>query len=488
MKPKATTQLKSKLRANSLLTLSLVVAGSIFFIGAFGTEGTRFDLYEFCFTPKELKNVNNKDKYCNKYHVYRGVTWLVAKEYETNPDFKKVTLIRGLKADRPDTGWVGLASSFFFLCAFLSWRGATLQYMTSLHKLIREKEKEILEFASISDAEYGLVNRKVQLETQYEVAKQDRQHAEGMQNLYEDWELKAIREKSLEQKETQDLERELHNETLRAEKEKQSKERYEAALDALKAKSKIDKTDPWSEERDEPLTKDSLKQKLKEHEGGWLWELVEMRKPLWVIGAQGSGKTNFASALVLCRYLYNEWKLVSIADPQFHQNGAKDAPWSFLQFMEPTCYGMDEEGNGYHWEGIGDAIVETSKRWAQRGEKDPIIQSLWDEVTNYKDNVDIAPTFTKRLNSDPRKANEAIVLLSHGDSVAMTGGAEGSKKARKDNSLEVHLTAHNKQIPTFKGRIEGWKNEDGEVVEKMRITVPKEFFSPQAISQVIFAK
>jgi hypothetical protein len=59
--------------------------------------------------------------------------------------------------------------------------------------------------------------------------------------------------------------------------------------------------------------------------------------------------------------------------------------------------------------------------------KDPIITSIFDEVTNYSkhdESKDAAKDFSSRAVSDPRKAAEGIIMIAHAFSNAATGGSE----------------------------------------------------------------
>jgi hypothetical protein len=38
--------------------------------------------------------------------------------------------------------------------------------------------------------------------------------------------------------------------------------------------------------------------------------------------------------------------------------------------------------------------------------------------------------------------------------------------------------------PTFKGKLTGFKNSDGEVLEEMPITIPVDWFNPEAIAKM----
>lgn len=480
--------LKSQLLFGTLVTGTSLLAGFSFFVYAFGTEGTRFDLYEYCFSPKQLLNPKSKKRYCVSDKRYTGITWLVAKEYETSEDFKKVTFLKGIKADRPNTAYLGLTSTFFMFLAWISWKSTTFSYISSLHKLIREKELQIIQTATEYENELALFTLKEQNSLKEEVLREQRGHANRVYDDTPDWERQAQREQAIKQKLTEEKLYQLKHSQIDADTAENEKIKYEARLAALKAKDKC-KDDPWEEDREtNNLNKESLKARLQEHEDGWLWELVQMKKPLWLIGGMGSGKSNFAASLVLCRNIYNGWPLVSICDPQYHQNSLKGKPWDYLRQLEHDVYGTYDDGSGFNWDSIQEAMEDCFTRWSTRTEKDTVIQSLWDEITNYEANVNITPVWARRINSDPRKANEAMILLGHGKSKAATGGGEGLKEMKEENSVFIRLGCTNQQTPTFKGKIEGWKNNEGEIVEEMKITYPKEWFNPASILEVLNQK
>jgi hypothetical protein len=116
--------------------------------------------------------------------------------------------------------------------------------------------------------------------------------------------------------------------------------------------------------------------------------------------------------------------------------------------------------------------------------KDAIITSIFDEVTNYSkhdESKDSAKEFSSRAVSDPRKAAEGIIMIAHAFSNAATGGSEGYADARTGNSIQLRLTSTNKMTPTFKGKMTGFKDEDGNVLEDMPVTIPVSWFSPEKI-------
>jgi hypothetical protein len=223
--------------------------------------------------------------------------------------------------------------------------------------------------------------------------------------------------------------------------------------------------------------KSELFEKLKEHEDGWLYELCTGYKPLWILGDMGSWKSYCGATIALCRYYLNDWQLQSICDPHGHQN--KHESWKELLSLEPTCYGGNQ-----NWEQINEGLKASFERWNTRTMKDEIITGIFDEVTNYSkhdESKESAKEFSSRAVSDPRKAAEGIIMIAHAFSNAATGGSEGYADARTGNSIQLRLTSTNKMTPTFKGKLTGFKDEDGNVLEDMPVTIPVSWFSPEKI-------
>jgi hypothetical protein len=233
--------------------------------------------------------------------------------------------------------------------------------------------------------------------------------------------------------------------------------------------------------KDKEAVKAELTEKLKEHEGGWLYELCTGYKPLWILGDMGSWKSYCAATIALTRYYLNNWEIESVCDPHLHQNRSK--AWKELISLEPKSYGANQD-----WNEVNAALNEAFKRWATREEdKDPTITTIWDEITNYSKHDECAKSaseFSGRAVSDPRKAAEGIILISHAFTNKTTGGSEGYAEAREGNSIQLRLTSTNKMKPTFKGKLTGFKNEDGEVLEELPISIPKDWFNPEMIAQM----
>jgi hypothetical protein len=236
---------------------------------------------------------------------------------------------------------------------------------------------------------------------------------------------------------------------------------------------------PFQKEKsgNKDAAKTELIEKLKEHEEGWLHELCTGYKPLWILGDMGSWKSYCGATIALCRYYLNDWEINSICDPHGHQN--KTEAWKELLNLEPSCYGASQ-----NWQQIDEGLKASFERWNTRTMKDPIITSIFDEVTNYSKHDECkesAKEFSSRAISDPRKAAEGIIMIAHAFSNAATGGSEGYAEARTGNSIQLRLTSTNQMKPTFKEKLTGFKNEDGEVLEDLAVTIPKEWFTPEKI-------
>ena len=472
--------MNNRLRLSSLFTMLFIVLGSVFFVGGMASEGSKFDLYEFCFKPKQFTDQDSEKNYCTSDKTYTGVTWVIASEKLRNPELNKITYIRGIKATNPYAGWYGLGATTSFAIAYLIFTQTTNYYLVLLNSRVRDYEKQITEAAILTNKELELLAKREALNVEYVSEKLDREQADRLYALKHGFEKKSLAEAHQYKIELDNQLRQLKHATIKADIAEESKREAEATLDAHKASQKLQ--DPWG---DEVSTKgtitslEALKQRLKEHEDGWMWELTNSTKPLWIVGAMGSGKSYFAASLVLCRYLFREWNLVSLSDPQYHQNQHK--AWKYLKGLNHSVYGITDTGEGFDWEGIEEAMYKSYERWGTRTEKDPVVQSVWDEVTNYSSNVALTQEWSLRLNSDPRKSNEAIILLSHGKTAIASGGGKGLKEIRDENSIYLKLTSKNDQTPTYKGRLEGWKDDDGNLLEEVKVTVPHKWFNPDSI-------
>lgn len=110
-------EISKKLRRNTLISGLCAVAGFSLLIPAFSVEGSKFDYQEFCFKPPTIpKSVT----YCTGKRLKKGLAWKVALEASRNQEFQsKVTFLKVLPAQNPNSGIYGICGASFFMVGFL---------------------------------------------------------------------------------------------------------------------------------------------------------------------------------------------------------------------------------------------------------------------------------------------------------------------------------------------------------------------------------
>ena len=219
---------------------------------------------------------------------------------------------------------------------------------------------------------------------------------------------------------------------------------------------------------------------IKEHEGGWL-EALKF-KPVIVSGDMGSGKTSFTAALALLRFICWGIKPAMILDPHAHQNTAEK--WTFLEKLKAEIYGGEQD-----WENINEGIKAIFERWKTRTEKDAWESIIIDELTTYAEQeacAQNAPKLMQGVIGNPRKARDAMILITHSNTNAGTGGSSGFSDAKKSGTIEVKLRSTNDMTPLYKGELIGYKDADGNVLPEFQITIPQ-WLNPRLLYESITA-
>ncbi|AFZ04623.1 DEAD/DEAH box helicase family protein [Calothrix sp. PCC 6303] len=206
---------------------------------------------------------------------------------------------------------------------------------------------------------------------------------------------------------------------------------------------------------------------IKEHENGWL-EALKF-KPVIVSGDMGSGKTSFTAALALLRFICWGIKPAMVLDPHAHQNTAEK--WVFLEKLQARIYGGEQD-----WENINEGIQAIFERWKTRTEKDAWESIIIDELTTYSEQEPCAKTAPKLMQGvigNPRKAHDAMILITHSNTNAGTGGSSGFSDAKKTGTIEIKLRSTNDMTPLYKGELIGYKDAEGKVLPDFQITIPE---------------
>lgn len=192
---------------------------------------------------------------------------------------------------------------------------------------------------------------------------------------------------------------------------------------------------------------------LIQRDAEWLGKLLK-RKPLLVVGPQGSGKTTFVKFLALLRSLFLGHE-IKVSDPHAHNNDWLES-WEIV-------------GGNYDYKAIDQALKGYFDRL--KSSHTPTT-SIWDECTNYAENCqsECAEKFLKSVLADSRKSHEFPILLSHGETLSNLGGGKGgANKMKQEGLTTLKLLRKSDEMgedrPAFKGYLSGLDYaEDGQPI------------------------
>ena len=241
-------------------------------------------------------------------------------------------------------------------------------------------------------------------------------------------------------------------------------------LDKHKSEKEIEKlrnkkiSQPNNSQQSDKQLVNSLIEALKLHEDGWLYSIVKNAKPLWLIGSQGSGKTNTAGAIALIRKYCFDAPIYQLIDR--HATGEN---WEVWKLLDATLKAESEEE-------IGQALEDATDRWLQRIKEKPSTkqQIIIDEFTNLKkiDSCkDAAMKFFSMHLTDTRKAKEYFIGVNHYFTNEST--VEGTFEARKSGTIQLKKFSANGETPLSRVQIvHGLVDENGNELEEVERTLP----------------
>lgn len=473
-------QITTKLKRNTLLTGVCALAGFSLLFPAFSVEGSKFDYQEFCFRPPSIPpSVYN---YCSGKHRKRGIAWRVALERAENADFKgKVTMLGRIPAQNPNAGLYGLCGALFFGGAFCFFKSGTEELEKNLDVVVANKKILVTERSLDVEKHISIQKTKAQQEEEFVKDLLNREHGEALYSLMSDAERELAAARHAKGEKLDESAFDLQIAELKAKTAEQLEKELKHKLEMEKlAKGKKGKSDSHSASGGNEAAKAELEEKLKEHEDGWLHTLCTTRKILIIEGEQGSFKSYTAALIAYCRYQLKGHKLGWIVDTDYHQNKSK--AWSILQPLEFEAYGSNKNG-----ESLREGLERFLEGIEIRDEDNFAVETLiFDELTTYGDYPEcegIAKSFMKFALSAPRKAAYGLIAITHSMTNEGMGAGKGMAKARERGTLHLLLNADNDYNPTFKGTLNGFKNDQGELMEDKAVTLP-DWFRPGTIAKM----
>jgi hypothetical protein len=245
------------------------------------------------------------------------------------------------------------------------------------------------------------------------------------------------------------------------------KHKAEKESEKILGKKVVDNSSPGDQETDIKERVSSLIEALKSWEDGWLYTIIKNNKPLWLIGSQGSGKTNTAGCIALIRkYCFNA-PVYQLIDR--HATGEN---WKIWQLLDAQIKAESEEE-------IGQALEDACERWLSRIKEvaQQKQQIIVDEFTNLKkvsSCKDAAIKFFSMQLTDTRKAKEFFLGINHYFTNEST--VEGTFEARKSGTIQIKKFSANGETPLARVQIvHGLVDENGNEMEEVEATLPRWF-------------
>lgn len=448
---KSFNQRLTKQRKTTSALLGLLLAGGFIAAIPMFSDTVKHEETIFCYAKKPCKPIDYK----------RGISFLIDRERRNQLFDENIKVKQVLPPEDASYGFMGIVSSAFFLSAYLTSKALTNYQEKSIHsqfKLLKIKalENDLLENLHIDLFSFSQQNQSEIIKQGIAREASSRLSAMKSQNEIELDHLNGQLQGQLALKKHTLALTELDKETAKNQ------------LETIETQKKIEKLNGNVGTENNP--KNDLINALKNHEGGWLWTIINSLKPLWLIGNQGSGKTYTASAIALIRKYCLFAPIYYLIDR--HATGRNAEVWEYLN---PKNIAEAEPD-------IETALEQSIIYWGQRIKSKPSdkTQIIVDEFTNLRGLLgDTVDKFFKLSLSDTRKAQSYLLGITH--NITNSSFAAGTNDTRKAGMIVVEKFSANGETPLPRVVVRyGLVDGDGNNLEDVEKTLPA-WFHPQKI-------
>jgi hypothetical protein len=406
---------------------------------------------------------------CRGSSIKRGISYLIDRERRNQLFDNSIKVVKVLPPEDDKAVYFGAAASLFLLTAYGISKALTDNQEKAIHsqfKLLKIKalENDLLESTHIDLFGFSKSN-------QAEITKQAiaRHTQETIQAMKSEGEvqldhLNGQLQGTLSIKSHQLQVSELDKETAKNE------------LETAEIKRKLDKINKPVSDAKPTSANEELKtvliDALKGHEDGYLWKIISSLKPLWLIGAAGSGKTYTSAAIALIRKYCLDADIHLLADR--HYTGENSKVWGYLQ---PKNTAETEEE-------ITAAFQDLARYWMDRIKAKPTnkTQTVIDEFTHLRTLTgEVADTVFKLSLSDCRKAQNMLLGVTHNDT--NESFAPGTEATRKAGMILLQKFSADGERPLSRVVVRyGLVDEAGNELKDVEKSLPS-WFHPEKIHQ-----
>lgn len=406
-------RLKAQRKTATITVGTLLISGLALTLPLW-TNTTKYPETLFCYSENQR---------CSSDQIKRGISWIVQRERRNQIFNNNIQIVSELSPESPTAPLYGLVGSIALLCGYGVSKSLTDAQEKAIHSEFSLLKIKALENDLIAQNHLELTQFSKQ--QQSEITKQAiaRQATETIEAMKSESELQLDHLNGKLQGELALKQHELQIASM----DKNIAENEVTTAELRKKLDKIIKTHVGTEQSDklkpDEVLKNSLIDSLRSHEDGWLLTVIKAAKPLWIIGEQGTGKTNTAVAIGLIRKYCFNIPVFRIADR--HLNGANSKVWNLLEAQ------LKADNDSAIIEVLQDTYERRLERIGQDLSDKDCEQFLLDEFTHLKDiDEESVKRFIKSTFSDTRKAKERFIGVTHlGTNEAFGDGTAAMRKA-----------------------------------------------------------